>query len=160
MSAKRNKFSLQRILEERGFAPPPPPRQPESSTSRGTWFQDGRNIINVLTAVTQARMRARKPSRRNGERNRELESVELGGNAPPESDWLSGFQRKTLQDGTRLVLWIEWEGAGHSISWGSGLSCSRRLRGGPDDNFIFQGALNWDMSDLIQVNISFSYFSL
>lgn len=128
--------------------------------SRGTWFQDGRNIINVLTAVTPPRMSARKPSRRNGERNRELESIDLGGNAPPESEWLNGFQKKTLQDGWDKAGSLDWVGGGWAFYLqGSGLSCSRRL-GGPDDNFIFQGALNWDASDLFQVSISFSYFSL
>lgn len=78
--------------------------------SRGTWFQDGRHIRNVPIAVTHARFRARKPSRWNGERNRELESVELEGEVPLESEWLNCFQNKTLQYGTRLVLWIGREG--------------------------------------------------
>lgn len=29
---------------------------------------------------------------------------------------------------------------------------------GPDDDFIFQGALNWETSGFSQVSISFSYF--
>lgn len=85
-------------------------------------------MINVLLAVTQARIRARKPSSWSGERNAELESAELEGNVSPESAWLNRFQNETPQDGTRRVLWIGWEGA--------------------DDNFIFQGALNWEMFDL------------
>lgn len=109
-------------------------------------------MINVLLAVTQARIRARKPSSWSGESNAELESVELEDNVSPESAWLNRFQDETPQDGTRRVLWIGWEGAGHSISRGSGLSYSRRLGGGgaegADDNFIFQDALNWEMFDL------------
>lgn len=31
---------------------------------------------------------------------------------------------------------------------------------GPDDSFIFQGALNWEKSDFSQLSISFSYFLL
>lgn len=77
-------------------------------------------MINVLLAVTQARIRARKPSSWSGERNAELESAELEGNVSPESAWLNRFQNETPQDGTRRVLWIGWEGAGHSISRGSG----------------------------------------
>lgn len=57
-------------------------------------------------------MSARKPSRRNGERNRELESIDLGGNAPPESEWLNGFQKKTLQDGWDKAGSLDWVGGG------------------------------------------------
>lgn len=68
-------------------------------------------MINVLLAVTQARIRARKPSSWSGERNAELESAELEGNVSPESAWLNRFQNETPQDGTRRVLWI-WVGGG------------------------------------------------
>lgn len=95
-------------------------------------------------------MRARKPSRRDGERSRELESVELGGNAPPESEWLEGSQKKRLQGGRGWAFYLQ----------GIWAELQQEAQGDPDDNFIFQGALNWDASDLFQVSISFSYFSL
>lgn len=65
--------------------------------------------------------------------------------------------RIRLQDGDEAGS-LGWMGRGWTFYLrGSGLSCSRRL-GAPDDNFIFQGALNWETSDIFQVNISFSYF--
>lgn len=51
-------------------------------------------------------------------RDRELGSVGLEGNVPPESEWLNCFQTKTLQDGTRLALQIGG-GGGHIQSPGN-----------------------------------------
>lgn len=61
-------------------------------------------------------------------RDRELGSVGLEGNVPPESEWLNCFQTKTLQDRTRLALQIGGGGGAYSVSGESGLSCCRRLR--------------------------------
>lgn len=92
-------------------------------------------------------------------RDRELGSVGLEGNVPPESEWLNCFQTKTLQDGTRLALQIVcvcvWGGI-FSLQ-GIWVELLQEAQG-PDDDFIFQGALNWEMSGFSQVSISFSYF--
>lgn len=89
-------------------------------------------------------------------RETELGSVGLEGNVPPESEWLNCFQTKTPQDGTRLALRI-WGGEGHIQSQGIWVELLQEAQG-PDDDFIFQGALNWEMSGFSQVSISFSYF--
>lgn len=75
---------------------------------------------------------------------------------PPESEWLNCFQTKTLQDGTRLALRIGWGGGIFSLR-GIWVELLQEAQG-PDDDFIFQGALNWEMSGFSQVSVSFSYF--
>lgn len=97
------------------------------------------------------------PAGGTGERDRELGSVELEGNVPPESEWLNCFQTKTRQGGTRLALWIGWEGVGIFSLQGIWVELQQEAQG-PDDSFSFQGALKWEMSDLSQMSISFSYF--
>lgn len=77
---------------------------------------------------------------------------------PLESEWLNCFQTKTLQDGTRLALRIGWVGGWGIFSLrGIWVELLQEAQG-PDDDFIFQGALNWETSGFSQVSISFSYF--
>lgn len=113
---KRSKFSSLRVLEERRF---PHSKEARVVHEQGNLVSGWKKRNWNLTAVTHARIRARKPSRWNGERDRELGSVGLEGNVPPESEWLNCFQTKTLQDGTRLALRIGQEGEGHTQSPGN-----------------------------------------
>lgn len=53
---------------------------------------------------------------------------------------------------------LYWVGGGWAFYFpGTWVELQQEARG-PDDNFIFQGALNWDASDLFQVSVF--YFSL
>lgn len=53
----------------------------------------------------------------------------------------------------------DWVGGwvGHIQSRGIWVELLQEAQG-PDDDFIFQGALNWETSGFSQVSISFSYF--
>lgn len=55
---------------------------------------------------------------------------------------------------------LDWVGGGWAFYLQGIWAELQQEARGPDDNFIFQGALNWDASDLFQVSISFSFFSL